>query len=62
MDRRPRVGRVLRDQLSDALAVAQAALEGMLDEVVPLDREHVHRALEAVQAAGALVKEAGEGL
>ncbi|TAM87226.1 hypothetical protein EPN42_11770 [bacterium] len=47
-------------EIVNMLAVAQAGLEGMLDGIVPVDEESLHKTLEAVQAMGALLKGVGE--
>ncbi|TAM75448.1 hypothetical protein EPN44_08295 [bacterium] len=53
-----RFDRMIHAEIGNMLSVAQAGLEGMLDGIVPANEESLHKTLEAVQAMGALLKEA----
>ena len=57
-----RFEQMIRSEIGNMLAVAQAGLEGMVDGVVPPNVENLHKTLEAVQAIGALLTEADEWL
>lgn len=55
-----RLDQMIRAEIVNMLAVAQAGLEGMLDGIVPANETSLHKTLEAVQAMGALLKGVGE--